>query len=253
MARHRLAWTRHTPQVPGAEGDPVFVLVHSPLLGPTSWSAVASALKERDREAFVPSLLGIAQAPPPRWRRAVDAVRDAASAIASPAVLVGHSGAGPLLPNIADALPAEVAALIFVDASVPPTSGIAPLVPPGFLDRLRAISSDCVLPRWSSWFGEETMAELVPDAARRDVLEQEMPHLPLAYLEESVPLPERWAERPCAFLLLTQAYRESAADARGRGWPAKEIPGVQHLAPVTDPIAVTDALLALEGEVAKRT
>jgi pimeloyl-ACP methyl ester carboxylesterase len=239
--------------VPGAERDPVFVLVHSPLLGPTSWSPVASALKERDREVLVPSLLGIAEAPPPRWRRAVDAVRAAASAIASPAVLVGHSGAGPLLPNVADTLPAEVAALIFVDASVPPTSGVAPLVPPGFLDRLRAISADGVLPRWSSWFGEETMGELVPDTALRDALQQEMPRLPLAYFQEGVPLPQRWAERPCAFLLLTEAYLESEADARGRGWPAKEIPGVQHLAPVTHPNAVTDALLALEDELAKRT
>jgi pimeloyl-ACP methyl ester carboxylesterase len=237
----------------GAGRDPVFVLVHSPLLGPTSWSRVAWALKERDREVLVPPLLGMAEAPPPRWRRAVDAVRAAASAIASPAVLVGHSGAGPLLPSIADALAAEVAALIFVDASLPPTSGVAPLVPPGFLDQLYAIAADGVLPRWSRWFGEETMAELVPDAALREALEQEMPRLPLAFFEESVPLPERWAEGPCAFLLLTQAYRESAADARGRGWPAKEIPGVQHLAPVTDPIAVTNALLALEGELAKRT
>jgi pimeloyl-ACP methyl ester carboxylesterase len=236
----------------GAERDPVFVLVYSPLLGPTSWSPVASALKERDREVLVAPLLGIAEAPPPRWRRAVDGVRAAASAIVSPAVLVGHSGAGPLLPSIADALPGEVAALIFVDASVPPTSGVAPLVPPAFLDQLRAISADGVLPRWSSWFGEETMGELVPDAALRDALEQEMPRLPLAYFEEGVPLPERWADRPCAFLLLTEAYRESAADARGRGWPVKEIRGVQHLAPVTDPIAVTDALLALEGELVKR-
>lgn len=229
------------------------MLVHSPLLGPTSWSPVASALKERDREVLVPPLLGIAEAPPARWRRAVDAVRAGASAIAGPAVLVGHSGAGPLLPSIADALPAEVAALIFVDASVPPTSGVAPLVPPGFLDQLRVISADGVLPRWSSWFGEETMGELVPDAALRDALEQEMPRLPLAYFEEGVPLPERWAERPCAFLQLTEAYRESAADARGWGWPAREISGVQHLAPVTDPIDVTDALLGLEGELGERT
>jgi hypothetical protein len=55
------------------------------------------------------------------------------------------------------------------------------------------------------------------------------------------------------FLLLSEAYRESAADARGRGWPTREIPGVQHLAPATNPIAVTDALLALDGELAERT
>jgi hypothetical protein len=136
---------------------------------------------------------------------------------------------------------------------VPPASGVAPLAPPGFLDQLRSISTDGALPRWSSWFGENTMRELVPEAAMREALEQDMPRLPLAFFEEGVPVPARWAERPCAFLLLTEAYRESAADARRRGWPVSEIPDVQHLAPVTDPLAVTDVLLRLEGDLAKRT
>lgn len=212
-----------------------------------SWSPVASALEARGREVLVPPLRGIADAPPPRWRRCVEAVRTAAAGIASPAFLVDHSGAGPLLPKIADALSAEVAALVFVDAPMPPASGVAPLVPPEFLDRLRAISADGVLPRWSSWFGEDTMRELVPEADVREALEQEMPRLPLAFFEEGVPA--RWAERPCAYLLLTEAYGESAADARGRGWPVSEIPDVRHLAPVTDPVPVTDALLGLEGEL----
>jgi predicted alpha/beta hydrolase family esterase len=92
----------------------------------------------------------MADAPAPWWRQGVEAVRSAVSGIARPVVLVGHSGAGPLLPSIAHALAAEVATLIFVDASVPPASGVAPLVPRGFLDQLRAISAEGVLPPWSS-------------------------------------------------------------------------------------------------------
>lgn len=83
----------------------------------------------------------------------------------------------------------------------------------------------------------------------REALEREMPRLPLGCFEEGVPVPARWAERPCAYLLLTEAYRESAADSRGRGWPVLEIPDVQHLAPVTDPVPVTGAVLALEDEL----
>jgi pimeloyl-ACP methyl ester carboxylesterase len=207
---------------------------------------VASALEARDREALVPSLLGIADAPAPRWRRGVEAVRSAAAGIGRPVVLVGHSGAGPLLPSIADALSAQVAALIFVDASLPPASGLAPLVPAGFVDQLRAIATDGVLPPWSSWFGQDAMRDLVPDGALREVLEQEMPRMPLGYFEDSVPVPEGWIERPCAFLLLTEAYGESIADSRARGWPVAEVTDVQHLAPATDPIPVTDALLDLE-------
>src|ERR671914_181403 len=68
---------RHTAAVPGAERDAVFVLVHSPLVGPTAWSRVARELKRREREAVVPSLLGIAGAEAPQWRHAPEAVRAA--------------------------------------------------------------------------------------------------------------------------------------------------------------------------------
>jgi hypothetical protein len=211
---------------------------------------VASELELRDRETLVPSLHGNGDGAQ-HWRHGVEAVCAAVAGIASPIVLVAHSGAGPLLPSIADGVSPEVQALIFVDASLPPATGAASLAPPGFLDQLRAISIDGVLPPWSDWFGEGKMRELVPDRALRDALEQEMPRLPLAYFEESVPLPERWTQHRCAFLLLTEAYGESAADAKRRGWPVAEIRNVQHLAPATDPIAVAEALLDLERALAE--
>jgi pimeloyl-ACP methyl ester carboxylesterase len=162
-------------------------------------------------------------------------------------VLVGHSGGGVLLPAVADALTAEVAALVFVDTFLPPATGRVELAPPGFMDDLRALASDDVLPPWSRWFGEDTMRQLVPDERLRIVLEEEMPSLPLSYFEASVPVPDGWDARPCAYLLLTgEPYGESAADARGRGWPVAEIPGGQHLAMATEPIAVADVLLDLE-------
>jgi hypothetical protein len=114
------------------------------------------------------------------------------------------------------------------------------------MERLRAIASDGILPPWSTWFGDGAMVELVPDQAMREALEQEMPRLPLAHFEETMPLRDDWTERPCAFLLPTEAYPENAADAGARGGPVAEIPGVQRLASATDPMAVTDTLLDLE-------
>jgi sirohydrochlorin ferrochelatase len=40
--------------------EPAWVLVHSPLVGPTSWSQAADELRRRGRAAVVPSLLGVA-------------------------------------------------------------------------------------------------------------------------------------------------------------------------------------------------
>jgi pimeloyl-ACP methyl ester carboxylesterase len=233
--------------VPGGGRDPVFVLIHSPLVGPTTWSPVARELERRGREAVVPSLLGLADAEAPDWRQAAGAVRAATAWTAAPVVLIGHSSGGLLLPTIADTLTAEVAALVFVDSFLPPASGAVRLAPPGFMDRLRALATDGVLPPWSSWFGEDAMRELVPDNRLRTALEDEMPRLRLSYFEASVPLPDGWQTRPCAYLLLSgEPYEESAADARGRAWPVAEISGVGHLAMATEPIPVTDALLDLE-------
>jgi hypothetical protein len=104
------------------------------------------------------------------------------------------------------------------------------------MSQLRALASDGMLPRWSSWFGEEAMRELVPDDRLRKALEDQMPRLPLSYFEATVPVPDGWDACPCAYLLLTgEPYGDSAAEARGRGWPVAEIPGVQHLAMATEP------------------
>ena len=233
----------------------MFVLVHSPLVGPTSWLPVAEELERRGRAAVVPSLLGVAAAPAPQWRHVADAVRIATSHLQQRIILVGHSGAGLLLPVIADAADSEVAALVFVDSLLPPPAGRLPLGPPAFINQLRALATDGVLAPWSRWFGADAMRELVPDERLRADLEAEMPRLPLSYFEANVPLPDDWVNRhPCAYLLLSATpYGQSATEARARGWPVIEIAGVKHLAIATNPIPVTESLLDLERSLWRST
>jgi pimeloyl-ACP methyl ester carboxylesterase len=243
-----------TAAVVSAAREPTFVLVHSPLVGPTSWVPAARELERRGRVAVVPSLVGVADAPEPQWRHVPDAVRSATSHLQRRAVLVGHSGAGLLLPVIADALAIEVAALIFVDSLLPPPAGRLPLGRPAFMDQLRALTTDGVLAKWSRWFGPDAMREMVPDERLRADLEAEMPRLPLSYFEAVVPLPKNWVDRrPCAYLLLSAiAYEASAAEARAYGWPVVEIHGVQHMAIATNAMPVTEALLNLERALSVR-
>jgi hypothetical protein len=198
----------------------------------------------------VPSLLGVAEAPAPLWRHILAAVRDALSQVADSVLLIGHSGAGLLLPVIADATTSKVGALIFVDAFLPPQHGSTPLMPPALMDRLHPLAGEGALPPWSRWFGEDTMRELVPDETVRRSLEQEMPRLPLAYFQARVPMPDGWAQRPCAYLLLSpDTYCDSAARASASGWPVQEIPGAHHLSIITDPLAVADRLLDVERQL----
>jgi pimeloyl-ACP methyl ester carboxylesterase len=165
--------------------------------------------------------------------------------LSDPIILVGHSGGGLLLPVIASAVAAPVSALIFVDSGLPARTGETPLAPPPLLDDLRALAVDGMLPPWSTWWGEEAMRDLVPDEALRASLEREMPSLPLAFFEQSIPSPPGWDRIQCAYLLLSDAYREAAAEARERGWRVEEITGAQHLHIAVDPEAVGDALIKL--------
>src|SRR6266516_3757677 len=112
------------------DAAPVFVLIHSPLVGPGTWSPVARELERRGRQAVVLSLLGPAGAPPRHWRHDVESARDALRTLSEPIVLVGHSGGGLLLPVIAEAVAAPVSGLIFVDSGVPASTGETPPAPP---------------------------------------------------------------------------------------------------------------------------
>jgi pimeloyl-ACP methyl ester carboxylesterase len=226
----------------------VFVLVHSPLTGPTTWAPVARALERRGVDVVVPSLLGDDGSPPRHWREAVERVATAVSPFARPAVLVGHSGAGLLLPAVASALGAPVRALVFVDSGLPAAHGETPLATPEMLDRLRARAHGGVLPPWSSWWGEDAMRELVPDDRLRIALTEEMPSLPLAYFEDSAPSTGGWDSVLCAYLQLSYAYAGAAAEARERGWRVEGIAGAQHLHIAVAPEIVGDTLVHLAGE-----
>ena len=233
-------------------GSPLFVLVHSPLLGPSTWEWVARELEQRGRLAVVPSLLANAVAPAPGWREACKTIA-VSSHNAAGVVLVGHSAAGTLLPAIAESIPVDVTGMVFVDAFLPPASGTAPLVPATYIDELKALAIDGVLPPWSSWFGDEVMRDLLPDLARRVHVEHDMPRLALSSLQVELPIPSGWDRRSCAYLLLSaEPYAASAADARVRGWPVAEAEGGKHLDVVRRPAAVATALLDLERAMSNR-
>src|SRR6266542_462638 len=128
----------------------VFVLVHSPLVGPGTWTLVAQELERRGVQAVVPSLLAASDAPPPQWQQCVEIVRAATTMVSSPIVLVGHSGGGLLLPAIASAVAPDVSRFIFVDSGLPATTGKTPFVPPQFVEQLGSLAVDGKLPTSSS-------------------------------------------------------------------------------------------------------
>jgi len=232
----------------------LYVLVHSPSVGPSTWQGVADRLRETGHDAVVPSLLAVGDAGPPFWPQVAALVRGGVNGTdpSAPVVLVAHSNAGLFLPVIASKLGRRVACLIFADASVPPTSGSAPLAANDFLPFLRGlVEDDGRLPQWTSWWSEDEVAPMLPDPRLREIVTEEQPRLPLDYYLETVPVPAGWDDVRCGYLLFSRAYEGQAAEAQRRGWPVHTVPG-EHLHQAVDPAAVTAALLDLAAAASGR-
>lgn len=227
----------------------MFVLVHSPSVGPSTWSPVAEQLAAAGRDAVVPSLLSVGEGGPPFWPRAVAAVTAglAGTDPGEPVVLVAHSNAGVFVPVIVGGLVQAVACSIFVDATVPAARGHTPTAGDEFLPFLRSLAGpDGRLPRWTDWWDEQDVAPMFPSTQTREVITREQPRLPLAYYQEQVPAPPGWDDRRCGYLLFSTAYQEQARQARQRDWPVRSLPG-EHLHQIVDPHGVAQALLSLSA------
>lgn len=198
---------------------PSFLLIHSPLVGPMTWQRVAEVLRVEGEQVVVPALARPTE--PPYWSQHVASVVAALPAGTGAVWLVGHSGAGPLLPAIAAALPCPVAGYLFVDSDLPRDGASR-------LDRFeevdaaafRARAQDGLIPPWT----EADLADVLPDATVRKRFVAELAPLPLALYEEALPVFAGWPDAPCGYLHLSAPYDKAAAEARERNWPLVQLP-----------------------------
>lgn len=229
-----------------------FVLVPSPLVGPLTWSLVAEELGRRGVHALIPMLHQDEDAPEPFWmqhaRSASDALRGAPADRA--VILVGHSGAGQLLPAIRHEADRPVAAYIFVDAGLP-EDGESRLGSGPFADQLRDMYARGE--RFPNWMDEHLRVVVPNQALRLGLLTQLRPQ-PWAFWEEPIPVFAGWPDAPCAYLRFapSPAYDAAGTEARSRGWPYAELSG-EHFHMLVDPTAVTEALLDLVHLLVHRT
>lgn len=218
------------------------VLVHSPFLGPASLRPLADALAALGHPAVLLDLRPSVVAPPVH-QVLLGAFADAMSEelLDGPVVLIGHSGAGPLLPAFADSLEDAVAGLVFVDAGLPtPGRSWRDTVPTSLYAELRALSREGQLPRWQRWFDPDPLEILVTDEALRAEIADEAPEVPIAFLKEERPEVE-WTG-PAGYVLLSEPYKADAASAQELGWPLRRL-ATHHLAPATNPEPVAQAIL----------
>lgn len=223
-----------------------FILVHSPLVGPGTWLAVARRLASRGHVAHIPSIrLDDIDAP---YDVAIAGGISAQVGEGPPAILALHSGAGALAPAIARRVP--LTGVIFLDAVLPtPGRSWFDTAPRSLGEHLRDLARDGTLPPWPAWFGEEIMSRLLPYAPLREAFTEECPPLPLAYFEEPASAEPMPVDLPAAYLQLSEGYAEEADRARALSWLIRAEP-LHHLALLTHPDRLATHLDEMAKELA---
>jgi hypothetical protein len=167
-----------------------------------------------------------------------------------PLVLAGHSGAGPLLAQIAFARRAAgrpVHGYVFVDAGLPRPSNarnrldLMAIEDPEFAAQLRThLETGGRFPTWT----DAELADEIRDDPARAALVGDLRPRGLDFFTEELPLAEDWPDAPVSYLQLSPAYDQPAATARHRHWPTISL-DLGHFATITHPEVVAQAITEL--------
>jgi pimeloyl-ACP methyl ester carboxylesterase len=226
-----------------------FALIHSPFVGPLTWKLVAQILESRKHRVIIPELSDD-KTDSPFWEQHA---RSAANAINeldihAPCVLVGHSGAGPLLPNISTLLKDPVAGYIFVDAGIPQPLNRLDMIRvelPERADELEQfLKTGGRYPRWS----DADLQNLIPNEILRQQMLKEITPRALPFFTESLPVPEEWDTIPCGYIQFSKGYKVSAEQARKKGWPVIEFQA-GHFHMLVEPASAANALVEMTLEL----
>lgn len=228
------------------------VLAHSPLTSAAAWGSLPRELGT-DPVVVMPDVHDDNR-PPYAVRYVASAAEQVRSQLAGPdgtdlsghrLALVGHSGAGPLLPQLGSALHARGARIggyVFCDAGLPRAGATRlelleaenPEWARGFRQHLEAGG---LFPEWT--FDDLATAVPNPDT-RRDLLAGLRPR-GMGFFTEAIEVPADWPDTPCGYLLTSPTYQYHARIATSRGWPTAEF-GSGHFEALNDPAGLAAAL-----------
>jgi hypothetical protein len=233
----------------------IYVLIHSPLVGPLTWKLVADELRQRNINVLVPILIDSPDSKEPFWKQHAESVSQALAEVPkdAPLTLVAHSGAGPVLPAIRESLANPVNAYVFVDAGIPHNDATR-------LDMMRSEESDWAkqfqeylegggrFPNWSN----DDLREILPDQGLREQMVAEINPRALGFFTEPIPVFEGWPDAPCVYILFSEPYKRAEVQARQVGWSIYKLEA-GHFHMLVDPNAVTDLIVESVNNISSQT
>ncbi len=217
-------------------------LIHSPLVTETTWNYLAPALQQRDYPVAIAHL----HDSPDLWcQQHIESAVQSLGELSGPYMLVGHSGAGPLLPLIAQRLPVPPVGYLFVDAGIlwEPTSRLGMMVAedPEWASEFESyLQGGGTFPNWT----DGQLQDILPDTNLRHELLKSLRPKPLSFFTEEIPVPAGWDNTPCGYLQLSPTYQPYATVAQAKGWVVEQMDG-HHFSMMTHPGEVTEMLIRL--------
>ncbi len=249
-----------------------FILVHGPLIGPFTWVPVAAELRKLGASAVLPALNSPAMREGSYWKHHCNLFATELADVSmdtSEAVLVGHEGAGPLLPKLGEQIDGP-AAYVLVDADLPKdgASLFDMFTDEAHIEEFRQAAGEASLPRGRlaphapRAVATETVREWPLDLLRdavtlapnnmadvnSTVFAGKRP-TPIEVLEEPLPVPASWPDAPVGYLHLSGTYDAAAAAAGANGWPVRSLPS-SHVQMLLEPESVARELAAFAEELA---
>lgn len=209
-------------------------------------------MRERGNDVVVPVLKDSSSSKKPFWKQHAASVSLALADIRGevPLTLVAHSGAGPLLPVIRQAISNPLHACVFVDAGIP-RDGATRLDLMSWEDPEWAAQFQQELEQgglFPSW-GMEDLQEVIPDESLRRQMVAEVHPRGLSFFTEPIPVFAGWPHAPCVYIRFSKAYQRPAAQARQKGWVTEEI-RAGHFHMLVDPAAVADKIIVTVNKTA---
>lgn len=226
----------------------MFVLIHSPLVGTFTWSRVQGEMEKRGVAVIAPRLQDNGSAP--FWKQQVESVTAelASLPLNTDLILVGHSGAGPLLPAIARYSPRRVSGYVFVDAGILwQGASRLELLAAENIEMAQEFESELrnggKFPTWRA----EDLRDILPDIETCEALAQDLQPRGLDFFQEELPA-FSFPDAPSAYLQFSAAYDSYAREGQAREWRFMKIEA-GHFHMLVNPVQVTDALLELTREM----
>jgi hypothetical protein len=223
----------------------LYVLIHSPLVGPLTWSLVAEQMRQRGLAVLVPTLIDVPDSEEPFWKQYAESVALTLARLPRHnfVTLVAHSGAGPLLPVIRDWLAHPVHAYVFVDAGLPRDNASR-------LDLMKLENEEWAaqlqeelerggsFPNWSF----DDLQEVIPDESLRRQMVAEIHPRGLSFFTEPIPVFAGWPDASCIYIQFSAPYEGSAAQAQQAGWQTYKLEA-GHFHMLVDAKTVTDLIV----------